>query len=114
MGGTTLHSTVLTRFAAVTTAAALVLTGALTGVASADPLPYAELEASATFDKPSFDITEMRDRLGEQGQWDDERVRISFSTEVPGAPRSDDDTAGRESAAARPDVRARRVAILVD
>ncbi|HWO62797.1 MAG TPA: carboxypeptidase regulatory-like domain-containing protein [Umezawaea sp.] len=53
-----MHSTVLTRFAAVTTAAALVLTGALTGVASADPLPYAELEASATFDKPSFDITE--------------------------------------------------------
>ena len=61
----------------------------------------------------SFDITALRERLGDQGQWDDERVRISFSTEVPGAPRGDDATADRESAA-RPDVRARRIAILVD
>ena len=62
----------------------------------------------------SFDITGLRDRLGDQGQWDDERVRVSFSTEVPGAPRGDDATTGRESAVARPDVRARRIAILVD
>jgi tyrosinase len=62
----------------------------------------------------SFDITALRERLGEQDQWDDERVRISFSTEVPGAPRGDDATTDRESAATRPDVRARRIAILVD
>jgi len=62
----------------------------------------------------SFDITTLRERLVEQGEWDDERVRISFSTEVPGAPRGDDAGGDREAPAARPDVRARRVAILVD
>ena len=61
----------------------------------------------------SFDITALRERLADQGQWDDERVQISFSTEVPGAPRRRRRDQDRQSAA-RPDVRARRIAILVD
>ena len=63
----------------------------------------------------SFDITDVRDRLGEQGQWDDGQVRVSFSTEVPGTPRDDAGSSGPDSdAGARPDIRARRIAILVD
>ncbi|MEO6083471.1 MAG: SdrD B-like domain-containing protein [Umezawaea sp.] len=48
----------LARIAAVSAAVVLVTTGVSTGAASADPLPYAELEASAAFDKPSFDAAE--------------------------------------------------------
>ena len=63
----------------------------------------------------SFDITEVRDRLAEQGRWDDGQVRVSFSTEVPGTPRDDAGSSRSDSdAAARPDIRARRIAILVD
>ncbi len=60
----------------------------------------------------SFDITDVRDRLAQQGRWDDDRVQVSFSTEVPGTPRGD--ASGAESDAPRPDVRARRIAIMVD
>jgi len=60
----------------------------------------------------SFDITDVRDRLAQQGRWDDDRVQVSFSTEVPGQPRGDASRA--ESDAPRPDVRARRIAIMVD
>ena len=62
----------------------------------------------------SFDITVVRDRLAEQGRWDDARVQVSFSTEVPGVPRGDAASAGPESDDVRPDLRARRIAILVD
>jgi tyrosinase len=63
-----------------------------------------------------FDITSVRDRLTEEGRWDDVRVNVSFSTEVPGAPASIDDQAPQPSDAARrePDLRARRIAIMVD
>ena len=60
----------------------------------------------------SFDITDVRDRLAQQGRWDDDRVQVSFSTEVPGTPRGD--ASGDETDAPRPDVRARRIAIMVD
>ncbi len=60
-----------------------------------------------------FDITDVRDRLEEDGRWDDARIEVRFSAEVPGAPPSD---APRRTAAQprEPDVRARRVAVLVD
>jgi tyrosinase len=61
----------------------------------------------------SFDITLVRDRLVQQGLWDDDRVQVSFSTEVPSTPQGDA-PAGPKSEPARPDLRARRIAILVD
>jgi len=59
-----------------------------------------------------FDITPVRDQLVEEGRWDDTRVAVSFSTELPGTP------AGVEAAPAgaeprTPDLRARRVAVMV-
>ena len=33
-----------------------------------------------------FDVTDLRDRLAEDGRWDDARVEVRFSTEVPGRP----------------------------
>ncbi len=97
----------------------------------ADPHDYPELragsfstfglsETSRTDDEHSgegltavFDITDVRDRLEEEGRWDDARIDVTFSTEVPGAPPSD---APRrtESAPREPSVRARRVAVMVD
>jgi tyrosinase len=60
-----------------------------------------------------FDITAVRDRLEEEGRWDDARVEVSFSTEVPGtAGDQDAPIDGAESRA--PDLRARRIAIMVD
>jgi tyrosinase len=97
----------------------------------ADPHDYPELragsfstfglaETSRTNDQHDaegltavFDITAVRGRLEEEGRWDNSRVDVSFSTEVPGA--------GGEQAAPQegvqpqvPDLRARRIAILVD
>jgi tyrosinase len=62
-----------------------------------------------------FDITSVRDRLDEEGRWDEARVNVSFSTAAPGTP-----SGGAEEAAAsgggqrEPDLRARRIAIMVD
>ena len=60
-----------------------------------------------------FDITALRDRLAEDGRWDDGRVDVSFSTEVPGRPAQATRRAAR-SESLEPDLRARRVAIMVD
>ncbi len=97
----------------------------------ADPHDYPELragsfstfglqETSRTNDQHDaegltavFDITDVRDRLEEDGRWDDARVNVSFSTEVPGAPPSDMPRR-HEGEIREPDVRARRVAIMVD
>jgi tyrosinase len=57
-----------------------------------------------------FDITDLRDRLTEAGRWDDTRVEVRFSTEVPGSPTDD---AGAATGPA-PDLRARRVALMVE
>ncbi len=61
-----------------------------------------------------FDITAVRDRLASEDRWDDDRVNVSFSTEVPGVPR--DGATRRERGIDRPgpDLRARRIAIMVD
>ena len=49
----------------------------------------------------------------EEGRWDDARVQISFSTEIPGAPA--DPVASRSGLDPQaPDLRARRIAIMVD
>jgi tyrosinase len=62
-----------------------------------------------------FDITTVRDRLVAEDRWDAERVDVSFSTEVPGAVRRGGAaTRERDVERARPDVRARRIAIMVD
>ncbi|MET0838048.1 MAG: tyrosinase family protein [Marmoricola sp.] len=60
-----------------------------------------------------FDITALRDRLAEDGRWDDARVDVSFSTEVPGRPAQADPPRS-EVEPLEPDLRARRVAIMVD
>ena len=97
----------------------------------ADPHDYPELragsfstfglqETSQTNDQHDaegltavFDITDVRDRLDQDGRWDDSRVNVNFSTEVPGAPPSDSPRR-HEGEIREPDVRARRVAIMVD
>jgi tyrosinase len=60
-----------------------------------------------------FDITALRDRLASEGQWDDARVDVRFSTEVPRAVAADSAPA-EQAGQRRPDVRARRVAVIVD
>lgn len=60
-----------------------------------------------------FDITALRDRLAAEDRWDDGRVDVSFSTEVPRAPQADA-SRPRDLEARGPDLRARRIAILVD
>jgi tyrosinase len=61
-----------------------------------------------------FDITAVRDRLASENRWDDDRLDVSFSTDIPGVPR--DGAATREPGIDRPgpDLRARRIAIMVD
>jgi tyrosinase len=60
-----------------------------------------------------FDFTAVRDRLDEEGRWDDTRVQITFSTEIPGAP-ADPGASRRGLDPQAPDLRARRIAIMVD
>ena len=60
-----------------------------------------------------FDITTLRDRLASAGLWDDARIDVRFSTEVPRAVSSDT-PAGEQAERRRPDVRARRIAVIVD
>lgn len=62
-----------------------------------------------------FDITALRDRLAAEGRWDEARVDVRFSTEVPAARAPADETQAPSTAERRrPDVRARRVAVIVD
>ena len=58
-----------------------------------------------------FDVTDLRDRLAEDGRWDDTRVEVRFSTEVPGSPEENDAGA---ATGPEPDLRARRVALMVE
>ena len=58
-----------------------------------------------------FDVTDLRDRLAEGGRWDDTRVEVRFSTEVPGSPEENDAGA---ATGPEPDLRARRVALMVE
>lgn len=59
----------------------------------------------------TFEITELRARLAAEGRWDDERMAISFATHTPSTP--DKSPRQRDLVADQPDVRARRVAIVV-
>ena len=62
-----------------------------------------------------FDISEVRDRLAQDGRWDDTSVNVTFRMEVPGAPADAGEAAPPDDATVRrPDLRARRIAILVD
>ena len=66
-----------------------------------------------------FDVTAVRDRLAAEDRWDDGRVDIRFTAEVPGGgPGGEPGVAAPEGDAAaasrRPDVRARRIAVVVD
>lgn len=60
-----------------------------------------------------FDITSLRDRLADQGLWDDARIDVRFSTEVPRAAAGDSPQT-EQAERRRPDVRARRIAVIVD
>jgi tyrosinase len=60
-----------------------------------------------------FDISAVRDRLAADDRWFDDRLDVSFSTEVPGTPEAAAAPSGRDVEARRPDVRARRIAVIV-
>jgi tyrosinase len=60
-----------------------------------------------------FDITTLRDQLTSEGLWDDSRIDVRFSTEVP-RPVASDGAPGDQAERRRPDVRARRIAVIVD
>lgn len=60
-----------------------------------------------------FDITTLRDRLASEDLWDDARIDVRFSTEVPRAVASDS-AETQQAERRRPDVRARRVAVIID
>jgi len=62
-----------------------------------------------------FDITSVRDRLDGEDRWDESRVNVSFSTESPGTPAGGEQAqAPSDAGRLEPDLRARRIAIMVD
>ena len=96
----------------------------------ADPADYPELRAGSvsTFGMEessrtdethdgggltaTFDITALRDRLAEAGRWDEELMQVSFTAHNPSAPGGDA-RRERDLEVDQPEVRARRVAVVV-
>jgi tyrosinase len=60
-----------------------------------------------------FDVTGLRDRLAAEDRWDPGRVDVRFSTELPRALTAPTPE-GEAAESRRPDLRARRIAVVVD